>query len=555
MWRLILACLAIAASLHAEVRDLRHGWSRQWTWSQSATGMGQDSVALPNYWSHQGCALYSTTLQLSSKSFQQALLVPAPLNASQVWINGQSVGGTGHASCNRNDAVPENRQRLYLVPEGVDKLDISILVSNYESTTGGIPHAPQIGSVLELFSQVQFKRSLSYLFAGILFLMGLYHVVLFLYRRKSHGNVIFSSLSFFGVYRLLGSSNVLSELFPIIPWDVWIRLDYASTGLFFALLYLFAHISLPGRLERTPGFISVFISMLYAFSVTVMPLVWLAPSLTYFLILSILGIFFILQAEIQAVRDQPSGRHIVLLITTSIFIMTLVNDILFTTHSIQTGYFAPFGLMPVVVGHWLTLAQEYGSSYSLAERRLDEFMKAMAKAISNKSQYTGEHIERVTRISMRIAQALGMPDAQQRQLHLGAVVHDLGKIHLPDDILDKPGELTPEELSKVQTHPYKGWEMLEHVEGLAIPRLIIRHHHENWDGSGYPDHLTGKRIPLEARIVALADHWDAITSVRAHRGAIPIDRARDMLHEEAGKKLDPDLVRIFLEKRLWSEDE
>ncbi len=212
-------------------------------------------------------------------------------------------------------------------------------------------------------------------------------------------------------------------------------------------------------------------------------------------------------------------------------------------------------IMPVVVGHWLTLAQEYGSSYSLAERRLDEFMKAMAKAISNKSQYTGEHIERVTRISMRIAQALGMPDAQQRQLHLGAVVHDLGKIHLPDDILDKPGELTPEELSKVQTHPYKGWEMLEHVEGLAIPRLIIRHHHENWDGSGYPDHLTGKRIPLEARIVALADHWDAITSVRAHRGAIPIDRARDMLHEEAGKKLDPDLVRIFLEKRLWSEDE
>jgi HD-GYP domain-containing protein (c-di-GMP phosphodiesterase class II) len=549
---LLLASLqwAVAAPL-----VLRDGWTLQWSWYSPALAIGVSHVSLPHVWEKMGCGIYSTTVHFPEKQSHLALFVPAPLNASEVWINGQSMGGTGTATCTDGESVPSQRQRAYVLPADVDSVHIAILVSNYETGIGGLTEPPRIDTVSAIQDNLQFQRSLSYLFGGILFLMGLYHVVLFLYRPKSSGNIIFSLLSFVGVYRMLGSSYMLEELFPMVPWDVWERLDYATTGFFFALLYLFVHNAVPEKLHRKTGNVSIFFSLGYAAVSVGLPLDMLAPSLQYFLVLSLLTVFYILQAETRALWQMKGLSEAVLLVTTLLFIGTLINDILNAMQWIHTRALAPFGLMPLVVGRWLSLAKEYGGAYSLAETRLDEFMHAMAKAISSKSSYTGEHIERVTRISMRIADALGMPAAQQRQLHLGAVVHDLGKIHLPDDILDKPGELTHEELVKVQQHPLKGWEMLEKVEGLALPRLIIRHHHENWDGSGYPDGLAGKRIPLEARIVALADHWDAITSARAYRKAIPPEHARGLLLEEAGRKLDPFLVRLFLERRLWAEIE
>lgn len=398
-----------------------------------------------------------------------------------------------------------------------------------------------------------FDSSWGLLFAGILLLMGLYHMILFAYRPQKSANLIFALLTFVGVYRLLATDAFLFSLIQNISWDIWFRMDHASNGLIFSLLYLFVRHSISQYYSQTMCNVAVSISLIYALSSAIIPLEYLDLLLQYFSILSLFTLYYLFKSELLALRQNTTAPHALLLITSAFFVLTLINDILYTLQLIRTDYLAPYGLIPLVIGHWLSLAREYGHSYTLAEQRLDEFMHAMAKTISSKSLYTGEHIERVTQISMRMARALRLPTAQQRQLFLGAMAHDLGKIHLPDDILDKPSELTPEELEKVRSHPAKGFEMLNKVKGLTIPRLIIRHHHEKWDGTGYPDQLAGKRIPLEARIVALADQWDAITSPRAHREATPVEQACKMLQNEAGKGLDPHLVSLFLSKKIWQE--
>ncbi len=539
MLKALLALLLGVSCLHASRWELSQDWKAHWYWSQGTEDSA--TLRLPHLFEHQGRILYSQTVRLPDTAGLWALYIPAPMNQAELWINQSLV------------ASKLDRESLHLLPRDGKAVHITLQVSNDATALGGMPQAPLLGPAVYLLELMQFRRALLYLFAGILFLMALYHLMLLKHKSHQQGNLIFALLSLVGVYRLLGSGHILADLFPAVPWDAWLRLDFASNGLFFALLYLFVDHALPGRLERAAGLASVCLYMAYALAMALVPLEWLHPTSPYFLALSLLGVFYVVQAELQALLARRSIRHCVLLVTTLIFIATLYNDLLCMAHAIEGSFLAPMGLMPLVIGHWLTLAQEYGRSFTQAEKRLDEFMRAMAKAISSKSLYTGQHIERVTRISLRIAQAMGLAQAQQRQIYLGAVVHDLGKIHLPDEILDKPEELNPSEMALVRSHPMQGWEMLHHVEGLDIPRLIIRHHHENWDGSGYPDQLAGEEIPLEARIVALADHWEAMTSSRAHRGALPNEIVLKLLEAEAGRKLDPALVHLFLAQKLWEE--
>ncbi len=396
--------------------------------------------------------------------------------------------------------------------------------------------------------------ALAILFAGMLTLMGLYHVVLFVYRPRNRGNVIFTALSLVGAYRLLSSAQVTQQLLPEWSPEIWLRLDYSAIGLFFALLHLFVQDALPGRLESRFNLPGLMIGLTFAAYVSTAPIGLLGISLKIYALLTIPVILYLLGCELRNCITRATLEAGLLLITTTVFSAAQYHDILDILFNHANKQYSPYGLILLVLARWLTLAGEYGLAYGKAEKRLSEFMDAMAKAISNKSRYTGEHIERVKKISERIGQALNMPESRLNQLRLGAIVHDLGKIHLPDELLDKPGKLTPEEQALVESHPMKGWEMLQKVEGLDVPRQIIRFHHERWNGSGYPDQLIGEAIPLEARVVGIADYWDAITTKRAYRDAMTPDAAFEELRKELDSdqpKFDPALIRLFLEKRLW----
>jgi putative nucleotidyltransferase with HDIG domain len=172
----------------------------------------------------------------------------------------------------------------------------------------------------------------------------------------------------------------------------------------------------------------------------------------------------------------------------------------------------------------------------------------------SKDFYTDKHMKDIAEYSVDIARKLGLPDADVENVRMAALLHDLGKVTVPDDILKKPGRLSEEEMEVIRKHPAHGAKMIESIEPLKNAREIIRHHHEYYDGSGYPDGLKGKDIPLGARIIAVADAFDAMTTNRPYRKSLPMDKVVQEMTDFSGIQFDPDIVEIFLsilrEKRI-----
>ncbi len=179
-----------------------------------------------------------------------------------------------------------------------------------------------------------------------------------------------------------------------------------------------------------------------------------------------------------------------------------------------------------------------------------EIVQRLGRAAEYKDNETGWHVLRMSHFSQILALAAGLSEDRADDLLHAAPMHDVGKIGIPDAILQKTGPLTEAEWVVMRRHPEIGAQILgEHPGGvLAMARTIAVAHHEKWDGSGYPEGLAGEAIPIEARIVAIADVFDALTSVRPYKAAWPVERAVDFLGEQSGKHFDPRLVGLFIEQ-------
>jgi putative nucleotidyltransferase with HDIG domain len=174
-------------------------------------------------------------------------------------------------------------------------------------------------------------------------------------------------------------------------------------------------------------------------------------------------------------------------------------------------------------------------------------VRALCNAVEARDAYTGKHAERVAAYGMEIARVLDAPFSDDPEVEFGFLLHDVGKVAVPDSILWKPEPLTPEERSLMERHPLVGWEILREIDFLGEAKLVVRHHHERWDGAGYPDGLAGELIPLSARVFAVADVLDALTTVRPYRAPSTMIEARAMIEESSGTHFDPQVVDAFLE--------
>ena len=184
---------------------------------------------------------------------------------------------------------------------------------------------------------------------------------------------------------------------------------------------------------------------------------------------------------------------------------------------------------------------------SKLERLSDEMILALARAIDAKDKYTNGHSFRVSDYSVALAKKLGWDDEATAELKREALLHDVGKIGVPDAILNKPGRLTEEEYEKIKAHTTIGGEILQGLEDMEDIAEVILYHHERFDGKGYPKGIAGKSIPERARIVAIADAYDAMNSDRIYRPALSKDKIIEEFQKGSGKQFDPDLVPFFLE--------
>lgn len=180
--------------------------------------------------------------------------------------------------------------------------------------------------------------------------------------------------------------------------------------------------------------------------------------------------------------------------------------------------------------------------------RAEGVITALGLTIEARDPYTAGHCERLAGYAVALGQAVGVDEPTLRALRLGGFLHDLGKIAVPDTILLKPGPFDPAERKRIQVHPVVGADLVRGLKTLDDVRPLIRHHHERWDGSGYPDGLRGEAIPLGARIMAVVDVYDALRSERPYKGPLPHAEAVEILLREAEAGFwDPRITAAFLE--------
>jgi HD-GYP domain-containing protein (c-di-GMP phosphodiesterase class II) len=185
-------------------------------------------------------------------------------------------------------------------------------------------------------------------------------------------------------------------------------------------------------------------------------------------------------------------------------------------------------------------------AYEKLRDSLFGLVRCLTAAIDAKDPYTWGHSERVARIAVRLGKQMGLPAAVGSDLYLAGLLHDIGKIGIRDSVLRKPGRLTDEEFDHIKQHAVIGDRLISNLRALQHLRPGVRNHHERWDGRGYPDGLAGEDIPLQARILAVADSCDALMSERPYRPAVPPARIDEVMLQGAGTQWDPDVIAVFM---------
>jgi HD-GYP domain-containing protein (c-di-GMP phosphodiesterase class II) len=196
--------------------------------------------------------------------------------------------------------------------------------------------------------------------------------------------------------------------------------------------------------------------------------------------------------------------------------------------------------------------KELEDSYLQLKAANRQALFGLAEAIEAKDPYTKGHCGRVAAYALVLAQHAGYPYDGLETLEFGAFLHDIGKIGIRDSVLLKPAALDDAEWLHMREHPLKGFEIASKIEMLLPIMSAVRNHHERWDGAGYPDHLAGEEIPVAARIVAIADAYDAMATDRPYKAALPEDECEAVLRKQSGKMFDPALVEVFLHHNVGS---
>lgn len=190
---------------------------------------------------------------------------------------------------------------------------------------------------------------------------------------------------------------------------------------------------------------------------------------------------------------------------------------------------------------------ELNDTYEKLEKAYMESIETLRFTVEAKDVYTRGHSDRVSAFSVLIGEKLGLPESDIKKLRIGGLFHDIGKIGVPDNILLKDSKLTDDEYSQIKNHPSIGAHILSNATIFADIIPIVKHHHEKYDGNGYPSKLKGDDIPYLARITAIADTFDAMTSVRPYRHALPIDIVKEEFKKFSGSQFDPEITKVFLD--------
>lgn len=391
---------------------------------------------------------------------------------------------------------------------------------------------------------------------GGLFIMAVYHLALFTVRRKETIPLYFGLFClFFGFYTFFTSlyGIFLQDLFGV---NFSVKIRWFSAIIIVPLFLLYLKNLFPDLLRPNVVKISTIIFFIYCIILIIIP----SPSITNIMstyhLVYIMAICYCFLILLRAAKKKRIGAKL-LLAMYFIFFVSVIHDIFyFYFQSFLDMRISPLGFLLFIGAHSYVLSMRFARAFNDVEKLSNEIITTQREVIFNlgqiaegRSKEIGNHVKRVAEYSKLLAEKVGLPERQVELIKLASPMHDIGKIAIPDTILNKPGRLTKEEFEIMKTHTTLGYEMLKNSKGkiLQLAAEIALTHHEKWDGTGYPQGLKGEDIPITGRITAIADVFDALGSPRVYKHAWNLDEILTYFKEQRGKHFDPKLVDLFFE--------
>lgn len=378
------------------------------------------------------------------------------------------------------------------------------------------------------------------------------------YKYSENAHSLFMGCSYFAVaififLHLLSydGMNIFKNITANVPTQLWIASRYIQVISLFISIYLLKH-----RNYFLPAFMSLmFITI--GLAVSIIPL-GIFPDcyipgrgLTVFKILSeyITSLLFLLVVLILTIYRKRLDRTVYTFLTVSL-IFNIFSSLAFTLYN------SPFALTNIV-GHIFSLVSNYfiyhgiflkgiDAPYDRLETAYHKTIEGWSKALELRDIETKGHSDRVTHMTVELAKSYGIKGKDLTNVYRGALLHDIGKIGVPDNILLKPGPLTEEEWTVMRKHPQYSRELISTIDHLQPAMDIPYSHHEKWDGTGYPLGLRGLEIPLSARLFAVVDVWDALSSDRPYRKGWPKEKIAEHINSLSGTHFDPEIVSLFI---------
>lgn len=366
---------------------------------------------------------------------------------------------------------------------------------------------------------------------------------------------------FFGLFCLVYSFRILFigqtsiyYFFPQISWELVLRLNFIT--IFGSIPLFIKYFSLLIQNEQKKAIIKIVtISSLLCIliiGVSDTNIFKIISNAVY--ILLFITFSYCLFLLFKGIVSKHVGAKTIG-ITLVVLIITVVNDLLYDAQIINSTILTPMGIIGFIVVQSFILSKIFASDYAEKEvftKELEtnqkEILLILGEIIETRSEETGNHVRRVAEYSQLLSLKYGLPEDEAELIKVASTLHDIGKIGIPDSILNKPGKLTKEEFDVIKQHTISGYQMLKHSTGkiLKAGAIIALTHHEKYDGSGYPKGLKGEEIPLYGRIIAISDVFDALSTDRVYKKAWDIEKVIDYFKAEKGKHFDPKLVDLFL---------
>lgn len=546
--------------------------------------------------SSYGYATFRLIIISNEKNTDMSLIIMSIMTSYTVYINGEKKGEAGIVGKNRENSKPQYLpQIVYFNTKDTNKTEIIIHISNFHNVDGGMLKSIKLGTSKQIRNIWENDISFSFFLFGALLIIGLYHLGLFIIRREEKSPLFFGVFCYIISMRIMVTGQTLIlHFFPDINWQLLIKLEYFSLFTSVPVFLLFIYSIFPTQFSKTILYSNIFFNTAFCLITIFTPATissrLLLPCHLILILTGIYVIYFFIKSVVKKIEFS-----LIFFIGFLILFTSAVNDILFSNGLIHSIYTIPIALFFFIIFESFVLSLRFSKAFLTVEKQKEELyntniaykkeiikrekltqdlvefnrsnlnsrlalIMSLAKLAEFRDKETGYHLERIREYSRCLALELKLnpkfkdyiTEEYIDDLYYSSILHDIGKVGVPDTILLKPGKLTTKEFEIIKTHTIIGGDAINAIESkmnnrtyLVLGREIAYYHHEKWDGTGYPKGLKGEEIPLSARIVALADVYDALISKRIYKKPYTHEQVVKIINKSKGKQFDPDIIVAF----------